>query len=65
MGRAVNFTFVYFHTYLVLTRYVQDYNNGVTPRARRQNARQHPEKCEATPRKMRGNTPKNARRHPK
>ena len=43
---------------------MRDYNNGVTPRARRQNARQHPGKCEATPWKMWGNTPENARQHP-
>ena len=42
---------------------MRDYNNGVTPRARSY-PRCHPQKCEVSPPKMRGVTPKNARCHP-
>ena len=38
---------------------MRDYNNGVTPRTR-----SYPKFCEVSPPKMRGVTPKNARRHP-
>ena len=45
---------------------MRDYNNGVTPRARSypKFCEVSPKKCEGSAQKMRGVTPKNARRHP-